>query len=165
MRGGSTSSPKTLPLAKSHSKPCQGPSGGRFWPPHRWTRPQRSRDTPGHPEQCPWAEAASGGDLALPKPCRNVDLGECCNQRALSPVFKPIMEPLPVGNQFVVISLRFGTLTLCRESEGRGSVKRRLCRSALGSIITEGGGRCGVPAATHATHASLTDKTETREAG
>lgn len=49
-----------------------------------------------------------------------MDLGECCNQRALSPVSKPIMEPLPVGNQFVVISLRFGILTLCLESERAG---------------------------------------------
>lgn len=41
-----------------------------------------------------------------------MDLSECCNQRALSPIFKPIMEPLPVDNQFVVISLCFGILTL-----------------------------------------------------
>lgn len=53
-----------------------------------------------------------------------MDLGECCNQRAPSPVFKPIMEPLPVGNQFVVISLCFGILTLRLESEERGSWKR-----------------------------------------
>lgn len=47
-----------------------------------------------------------------------MDLDECCNQRAPSPDFKPIMEPLPVGNQFVMISLCFGILTLRIRGEG-----------------------------------------------
>lgn len=81
---------------------------------------------------------------------------ECCNQRALSPVFKPIMEPLPVGNQFVVISLCFGILTLCRESEERWE-GGGFYRSALCSIMTAG---AGISAVVHATHVSLTDKAE-----
>lgn len=49
-----------------------------------------------------------------------MDLSECCNQRALSPIFKPIMEPLPVDNQFVVIFHCLRILTLHLESsEGR----------------------------------------------
>lgn len=54
-----------------------------------------------------------------------MDLSECCNQRALSPIFKPIMEPLPVDNQFVVISLRLGILTLHLESRERMERRRR----------------------------------------
>lgn len=50
-----------------------------------------------------------------------MDLSECCNQRALSPIFKPIMEPLPVDNQSVVISLCLGILTLHLESLERRS--------------------------------------------
>lgn len=75
------------------------------------------------------------------------------------------MEPLPVGNQFVVISLCFGILTLGRESEGRGGWKRRLYRAALCSISTEG---AGISAVMHATHVLLTDKklkSDSSEAG
>lgn len=108
--------------------------------PHHCNAHQTPPDTlSSAPGQRQWlGSTVRRGDLALPKPCRNVDLGECCNQRALSPVFKPIMEALPVGNQFVVISLCFGILTLCRESEGKGSWKRCFYRSALCSTITEG---------------------------
>lgn len=111
------------------------PTAPHHYNPHQ-TPPDTLSSAPGRRQ---WlGSTVRRGDLALPKPCRNVDLGECCNQRALSPLFKPIMEPLPVGNQFVVISLCFGILTLLRESEGRGSWKRCFYRSALCSIMTEG---------------------------
>lgn len=46
-----------------------------------------------------------------------MDLSESCNQRSLSPISKPIMEPLPVDNQFVVIFLCHGILTLHLETQ------------------------------------------------